>query len=46
MLKVLPECEQRYAKRTSFQYDRYEIKPRSESGFSGDPIFPSTRVSK
>lgn len=46
MLSVVPEREHKYANSTSFQYDRYEIRPKSDSGFSGDPIFPSTRVSK
>lgn len=45
-LNVLPVLEQRYSNKTSFQYDRYEIKPRSDNGFSGEPIFPSTRVNR
>lgn len=46
MHNEFPVREQRYSSRTSFQYDRYDIKPRSDNGFSGEPIFPSTRVNK
>lgn len=46
MLNVLPVREHKYSNRTSFQYERYEIKPRSDNGFSGEPIFPSTRVNR
>ena len=30
---------------TYVQYERYDSLPRSESGFSGDPTFPSSLVS-
>lgn len=46
MHRVGPGAEHSLFKSASFQYDLYEINPRSDSGVSGEPTLPSTLVSR
>lgn len=43
---VGPGAEHNLFNRASFQYDRYEIRPKSDNGVSGEPTLPSTFVSR